>query len=45
MLYTDASKYGGQEYSPKVTHQSWIENQLPWTTPCHMSVDYFVAVN
>ena len=21
----------GQEYSPKVTHPLWMENQLPWT--------------
>ena len=35
----------GQEYSPKVTHQLSMENPSPWTTPCHMSVDCFMAVN
>ena len=35
----------GQEYSLKATHPPWMEKQLLWTTPCHMSVVYFVAVS
>ena len=45
MLYTDASKYGWAGVLTQ-SHTSTVEEkQLLWTTPCHMSVDYFMAVS